>query len=432
MIFFSLKMTGKIPFNEVYCHPLIRDSEGRKMSKSLGNVIDPVDIMDGISLEGLNDKLKVGNLAPKEIERAAKWQKSAFPDGIDECGTDALRFSLCNYATGGGDINFDVKVMRSYRNFCNKIYQATKYVLGNLPSDFTPQAKAGKTGKESLPERWILHKMTIATREVNDYLANRDFSDCTQALHRYWLYELCDVYIENSKSIIRDGTPEERQSAIDTLYTALDTALTLMHPFMPFLTEELWQRLPRRPGDNTKSIVLASFPEYDPKLDDPKSERDYELILGCSKGVRSLLQEYGIKEDGTAFVQPQNEEAYKTASAEAAAIKALSGRSLNELSILKSSDRVPPGCAVYPVSAAAAVFIQLKGKVDPDKEVNKIKPKLAKAADGVKEQERVIGTLGDKVRDDVKKLEEVKLKDLLSEQRMYEESLTRFEELKLS
>lgn len=311
MIFFGLKMTGKVPFTEVYCHSLIRDSEGRKMSKSLGNVIDPVDIMDGVTLEELNEKLKSGNLAPKEVERASKWQRLAFPDGIDECGADALRFSLINYTTGGGDINFDVKVMRSYRNFCNKIYQATKYVLGNLPKDFTPREEGGKTGKESLPERWILHKMTIAVRDVNEALATREFSQSTQAAHRYWLYELCDVYIENSKSIIRDGTEEEKRSAIDTLYTALDTALRLVHPFMPFLSEELWQRLPRRPKDDTKSIVVASYPQYDAiaGLDDPESERAYELVLECSKGVRSLLSEHGIK-NARAFVQALNEEAY--------------------------------------------------------------------------------------------------------------------------
>lgn len=199
MIMFGIKLTGKSPFKEVYNHSLIRDSEGRKMSKSLGNVIDPVDIMDGITLTALTDKLKTGNLAPKEIDRASKWQKSAFPDGIDECGADALRFSLINYTTGGGDISFDVKVMRSYRNFCNKIYQATKFVLGNLPKDFTPKPQGGKTGKESLPERWILHKLTIAARDVNNALEAREFSKGTQALHGYWLYELCDVYIENSK-----------------------------------------------------------------------------------------------------------------------------------------------------------------------------------------------------------------------------------------
>ncbi|KJY00225.1 valyl-trna synthetase like protein [Zymoseptoria brevis] len=431
MIMFGIKLTGKVPFTEVYCHSLIRDSEGRKMSKSLGNVIDPVDIMDGITLKELNDKLNVGNLAPKEIDRATKWQKSAFPDGIDECGADALRFSLANYTTGGGDINFDVKVMRSYRNFCNKIYQATKYVLGNLPADFTPQKVGGKTGKESLPERWILHKLTIAAREANDAMNKREFSRCTQAIYNYWLYELCDVYIENSKSIIRDGSAVEKQSAIDTLYTALEGALTMIHPFMPFLTEELWQRLPRRPEDKNPSIVRAAYPQYEAPLDDAKSERDYELLLGCSKAIRSLLNEYAIKEDGQAFVQSLNDESFQTASKEVLAIKTLAGKNVKNLSVLKSGEAVPKGTAVYPVSSAAAVYLQLKGDVDPDKEIGKTKPKLAKTADAVSEQEKLIGTLREDVGEEVRRKEDQRLKDLLSEQKLYEESLARFEEMKL-
>jgi len=431
MIFFGLKMTGKVPFDEVYCHSLIRDSEGRKMSKSLGNVIDPVDIMDGISLQELNDKLKLGNLAPKEIDRATKWQKSAFADGIDECGADALRFSLVNYTTGGGDINFDVKVMRSYRNFCNKIYQAAKYVLGNLPTGYTPPVNAGKTGKESLPERWILHKLTHAAKKVNEALAAREFSQSTQAAHNYWLYELCDVYIENSKSIIRDGTAEERQSAVDTLYSALDGALRLIHPFMPFLTEELWQRLPRRPNDNTKSIVIAEYPEYDASLNDPKSEAEYDLVLGCSKGIRSLLQEYSIKEDGKAYVQPLNDEAFNTASAESASIKTLSGKYVGSVTVLKPSDAVPNGCTVYPVSSSAAVYLEMKGKIDPNVEIKKLKTKMTKAADAVKEQERLIGNLAEKVSDEVREKEQANLKDLLNEQRLFEDSLARFEAMKL-
>ena len=432
MIMFGIKMTGKVPFDEVYCHSLIRDSEGRKMSKSLGNVIDPVDIMDGVSLQALNDKLRLGNLAPKEIDRAVKWQRSAFPDGIDECGADALRFSLINYTTGGGDINFDVKVMRSYRNFCNKIYQATKYVLMNLPEEFKPQAKGGKTGKESLPERWILHKMNAAAKEVNESLEKREFSQATQSLHGYWLYDLCDVYIENSKAIIKEGTEEEKRSALDTLYISLENALTMMHPFMPFLTEELWQRLPRRPGDTTKSIVVAAYPQYDSSLDDPESERAYGLVLDCSKGARSLLQEYGVKEDGKAYVQPLNEAAAETASAESVAIRTLSGKTLGSLTVLKQGDAVPTGCAAYPVSSAAAVFLELKGKVDPEAEVMKAKAKMEKASATVKEQERVISTLGEKVSEQVKQSEQSKLKDRLSEQRVFEESIARFEQMKLS
>lgn len=301
----GLKMTGKVPFTEVYCHSLIRDSEGRKMSKSLGNVIDPVDIMEGITLQDLHDKLLQGNLDPKEVKTATKYQKDSFPQGIPECGADALRFSLIQYTTGGGDIAFDVKVMQGYRRFCNKIYQATKYVLGNLPKDFVPQAKGGKTGKESLPERWILHKFTTAAKQINEALDAREFSRSTSLAYAYWYDNLCDVYIENSKAIIRDGTEEEKRSAIDTLYTVLEGALCLIHPFMPFLTEELWQRLPRRPEDKTKSIVVAAYPEFDASLEDFESEAAYELLLGCSKGVRSLMSEYSIKEEGKGKLRKQ-------------------------------------------------------------------------------------------------------------------------------
>lgn len=298
MVMFSLKLTGKVPFTEVYCHSLIRDSEGRKMSKSLGNVIDPMDVIQGISLEDLNAKLSKGNLHPSEEKRAKLYQKTAFPDGIPQCGTDALRFALVSYTTGGGDIAFDVKVIHGYRKFCNKIYQATKYVLGKLDADFVPQKVGGLTGKESLAERWILHKLSIASKDINQALGDREFMKSTTFVYQFWYNQLCDVYIENSKAILQDGTEEEKRSAIDTLYTALEGALTMIHPFMPLLTEELWQRLPRRPDDKTPSIVLAKYPVYDAKMDDPASEEAYELVLGISKGIRSLMAEYSLKDEG--------------------------------------------------------------------------------------------------------------------------------------
>ena len=321
--------------------------------------------------------------------------------------------------------------MRSYRNFCNKIYQATKYVLGNLPPDYTPPAKGGMSGKESLPERWILHNLNSAAKKVNEALAAREFSQATHTTYQYWLYELCDVYIENSKAIIRDGTPDEKKSAIDTLYTALDGALTMIHPFMPFLTEELWQRLPRRPGDTTPSIVRAAYPEYDPSMDDPKSERDYELVLGCAKGIRSLLQEYGVKEDGKAWVQPLNEEAYRTASAESASVKTLAGKNLAHLDVLAPGQSVPAGCAVYPVSAEAAVFLVIQGQVDPQAEMEKMRPKVAKAVEAVREQEKLLGNLGEKVGEEIRVKEGLVLENLRGEQRAYEESLKRFEEMRI-
>jgi valyl-tRNA synthetase len=191
MVMMSLHLTGKVPFNEVYCHSLIRDSEGRKMSKSLGNVIDPVDIMDGITLEKLHAQLHAGNLDPKELKTAEKYQKTSFPQGIPECGADALRMALVGYTTGGGDIAFDVSVIHGYRRFCNKIYQATKYVLGRL-GDFSARAKVEKSGKESLPERWILHKLTTSAKKINYHLDKREFSLATQIAYKYF-YEVSSM-----------------------------------------------------------------------------------------------------------------------------------------------------------------------------------------------------------------------------------------------
>jgi valyl-tRNA synthetase len=188
MVMMSLHLTGKVPFTEVYCHSLIRDSEGRKMSKSLGNVIDPIDIMDGITLDKLHEQLRTGNLDPKELKTAEKYQKTSFPLGIPECGADALRMSLIGYTTGGGDISFDVSVIHGYRRFCNKIYQATKYVLGRL-GNFSPRAKIIRSGKESLPERWILHKLTTSAKKINQHLDQREFSLATQVAYRYF-YEV--------------------------------------------------------------------------------------------------------------------------------------------------------------------------------------------------------------------------------------------------
>ncbi len=297
MIMLGKKMTGKVPFTEVYCHSLVRDSDGRKMSKSLGNVVDPQDIISGTTLEELHAKLLTGNLNPNEVTKATKYQKTSFPDGIPQCGTDALRFALVSYTTGGGDIAFDIKVIHGYRKFCNKIYQATKYVVGKLPEGYAPPASGKKTGKESLAEKWILHKLTNASKEINKALEEREFMRSTTIVYQYWYNNLCDVFIENSKAIIQDGTPEQKQSALDTLYTALEGALTMIHPFMPFLSEELWQRLPRRASDKTPTICKASYPTYDAEMDDPAAEAAYELVLGVSKGIRSLMSEYSLKEN---------------------------------------------------------------------------------------------------------------------------------------
>ncbi|KAF2707656.1 hypothetical protein K504DRAFT_458142 [Pleomassaria siparia CBS 279.74] len=433
MIIFSLHLTGKVPFKEVYCHSLIRDSEGRKMSKSLGNVVDPIDIMEGISLQELKDKLRSGNLDPKELKTAEKYQNTAFPQGIPECGADALRMALVGYTTGGGDISFDVSVIHGYRRFCNKIYQATKYVLGRL-GEFTPRSKAVQSGKESLPERWILHKLSTSSQLINDRLDKREFSLATQVAYRYFYEFLCDTYIENSKAIFETGSPEEQESAKQTLYTAIEGGLTMIHPFMPFLTEELWQRLPRREGDKTPSITVASYPQHIQEWDDEAAEDEYELLVGCTKGLRSLAAEYGIKESAITFIQPLDDATHKTlnASTSLPSIRSLAGKFVNDITILSPSAEAPKGCAVYTVGTTATVYLDVKGRIDVEKEIAKAKDRLAKATATIEKQKKIMDEEWEhKASAAVKETETEKLKAAEVESKNWEASIEQFMQLKL-
>jgi valyl-tRNA synthetase len=434
MIMFSLKLTGEIPFTDVFCHGLIRDSDGRKMSKSLGNVIDPIDVLDGISLADLHDKLRHGNIAQSEVRNAEKHQKKAFPQGIPEVGADALRFSLINYAQpSGSDINFDIKTMHGYRKFCNKIYQATRYVLGKLGDGFIPRESSALTGRESLPERWILMKMNTAAKQMNQALGDREFSKSTQVSYRYLYDELFDVYIENSKTIISDSTPEEARSAMDTLYTAIESGLRLVAPFMPFLTEELWQRLPRRPGDKTCSITIAQYPEYESSLDDPRSEAAYELVLGCSKGIRSLLAEYVVKDEGLAYIAPLNQVSYDAVSAQLLAIKSLSGKTPVKIGILNIEEGGPTNCAVFPVSADANVYLEVKGRIqDAAKEAEMVKAKVDEARRELVEidaLEAELKKIQDKDVTDAMQSAETRKRDVEAKMRALLEAVTMFDRM---
>jgi len=195
MVLLGVHLTGKMPFKEVLCHAMIRDAHGRKMSKSLGNVVDPLDVIQGLPLEELHEKLYEGNLDEKEIAKAKAGQKKDFPKGIPQCGTDALRFALCAYSGGGRDINLEILRVEGYRKFCNKIFNATKFAMLKLDDEFVPEPSPRPTGNESLVERWILHKLNLATEEINRQLEERNFMMATSAAYNFWLYELCDVYI---------------------------------------------------------------------------------------------------------------------------------------------------------------------------------------------------------------------------------------------
>lgn len=377
MILLGLKLTGSIPFKEVFCHSLVRDAQGRKMSKSLGNVVDPLDVIRGIKLDDLHAKLLLGNLDPREIEKAKAGQKESYPNGIPQCGTDAMRFALCAYTTGGRDINLDILRVEGYRKFCNKIYQATKFVMMRLGDDYQPPAEEGLSGKESLVEKWILHKLTTCAKTVNDALEKRDFLNSTSAIYEFW-YLVCDIYIENSKYLIQEGTDVEKKSAKDTLYLLLDNALRLIHPFMPFVSEEMWQRLPKRSSETASTIVKASYPVYSEAYDNEKAATAYDLVLDITKEARSLLAEYNILKSGQVFVETNHEESFINAESQKDSIVSMI-KAIDNVNVVHQVSEIPEGCVLKAVNPEVNVHVLVKGHVDIDAEITKVEKKLEKA-----------------------------------------------------
>ncbi|KAI9893406.1 MAG: hypothetical protein M1814_006703 [Vezdaea aestivalis] len=432
MVILGLKMTGQVPFKEVYCHGLIRDSDGRKMSKSLGNVIDPLDVISGIPLQVLHDKLKEGNLDPKEVDRAIKFQKQSFPQGIPECGSDALRFSLAGYTTGGTDINLSVNVIHSNRKFCNKIYQATKFALKWLGDDFAPHQQAQRSGNESLAERWILHKYAIASKEMNEAINDRDFSRATQIIYSFLYSDLFDVFIENSKAIFTDGNAQDQLSARETLYTVHAGGLALMHPFMPFLTEELWQRLPRRKGESTPSICVTAYPRYDEALEDKAAEKDYDLVLGASKSIRSIIGERKVKGEYEVTIQALEDSALGPLKSNQEAIKSLSPKGVAKMNLIGPGEAVPQSSAYGPVSLSAAVFLHLADLKDPEPEISKASARLSQAKDGAATQKKMIEDPEyQKKAQSGQEFEVRKLAGLEEEVRQWEGMISRMKSLKV-
>ncbi|CCF55985.1 hypothetical protein KAFR_0A05500 [Kazachstania africana CBS 2517] len=390
MILLGLKLTGSIPFKEVFCHSLVRDAQGRKMSKSLGNVVDPLDVISGIKLEDLHAKLLLGNLDPREVEKAKIGQKESYPNGIPQCGTDAMRFALCAYTTGGRDINLDILRVEGYRKFCNKIYQATKFALMRLGDDYQPPAVEKLSGKESLVEKWILHKLTETAKSVNDALDKRDFLTSTSDIYEFW-YLVCDVFIENSKYLIQEGTESEQKSAKDTLYILLDNALKLIHPFMPFISEEMWQRLPKRSTEKSNTIVKASYPVFKEEFSNAAAANAYELVLNITKEARSLLAEYSILKNGKVFVESNHDEFFTTASEQKDSIVSLI-KAIDEVTVGRSTSDIPEGCVLKAVNPDVNVHLLVKGHVDIEAEIAKVEKKLEKASKAKQGLEKTINS----------------------------------------
>ncbi|XP_071548301.1 valine--tRNA ligase isoform X1 [Panulirus ornatus] len=539
MVFFGQKLMGKLPFKQVYLHAMVRDAHGRKMSKSLGNVIDPMDVIYGITLKDLHKQLdENSNLDPREIAKAKEGQKQDYPQGIPECGTDALRFALCAYTSQGRDINLDVLRVNGYRNFCNKLWNATKFALMNIGQDFIPykslqtllemvksarskctaqlnrssyssnntklrnchvaslselnknleqfsyikgftptqadvcvmeKLKAGMSHSQyphllrwychmssyseaerkllpetsdspltstsehrekldlSMMDRWMLSQLAIAVKECNIAFEEFNFPRATTALYNLWWYQICDVYLECLKPVMYSDNGMAKELSRNVLYTALYVGLTLISPFMPFLSEELFQRLPPRTANEPPSICVTPYPdplEYDVFLDEEINEK-FKFGQKVIGEVRSTKAKYDIPHKTKIELTLQTESSVNKATLESL-VQDIATLSVSS-NVIVSSEK-PKGSVPIPVNADTVAWMKLQGLINLSKCKEKIQKRIEDAEDRLKSlQSEMTKANYNKVPDEIRAKNDIKKLDLEAELEQSKDAIKQLE-----
>ena len=294
MIMMGLKFTGEVPFKQIYVHGLVRDGEGQKMSKSKGNVLDPIDLIDGIELEDLVAKRTYGMMQPEKAAKIEKSTRKQFADGIPAFGTDAIRFTFASLASTGRDIRFDLNRAEGYRNFCNKLWNATRYVLMNTEG-FDTGVDESLEVELSLADRWITSRLQEVESEVAKHFENYRFDLAATALYEFTWNEYCDWYLELAKPILnKDSSDAAKRGTRKTLVRVLEALLRLLHPIIPFITEEAWQAVGPLAGQHGNTIMLEPYPQADASKIDTAAIAELEWVKQFIVGVRKIRSEMDI------------------------------------------------------------------------------------------------------------------------------------------
>ncbi len=380
--------TPQIPFKTVYVHGLVRDGEGQKMSKSKGNVLDPLDLIDGIDLEGLVQKRTFGLMDPRQAAKIEKATRKEFPEGINAYGTDAVRFTFCALANTGRDIKFDLKRVEGYRNFCNKIWNATRFVLMNLEGQTVGQSPRPELWE--LPEQWIVSRLEKAQQAVHQAFATYRLDLAAQSIYDFIWNEYCDWYVELTKPVLNDPEiSEERKAEVRrVLLSVMETALRLAHPMMPFLTEEIWQTLAPMLGKSGDTIMTAAYPVLDAANLNDQAEADMQWLQGLIGAVRNIRGEMGLGNARLLPVLLQNISAaeHTQISRIEPLFKALA--KVESIEFL-GKDQEPP-LSSSSVIGHASVYVPMKGLIDPKAELGRLQKDFDKVQ---KQHDQIAGKL---------------------------------------
>ncbi len=385
MIMMGLKFTGDVPFREVYVHGLLRDSEGQKMSKSKGNVIDPLDVVDGIELEPLVAKRTTGLMQPHLAPAIEKITRKTFPEGIAAYGTDALRFTFASIATQSADLRFDVARVAGNRNFCNKLWNGARFTLMALESaDGAPLDATLRTGpvEYTVADRWIRSRLGHMLRQVEQAFAEYRFDFAATALYEFTWYEFCDWYLELTKPVLQgdvlqgDIDESRQRGARRTLAEVLETLLRALHPVMPFITEEIWQRVGPLAGASAASLMVAPWPDATAFHADADAEGDVRWIQACVLGIRQIRGEMDISPARRlpVLLEDPSAEDRRRVAQQRTFLARLAG--LESLRELEPGETPPP--AATALVGGMKMLVPMAGLIDPKAETGRLGRKLEK------------------------------------------------------
>jgi valyl-tRNA synthetase len=369
MIMFGLKFTGEVPFKDVYITGLIKDGQGQKMSKSKGNVLDPIDLIDGISLEDLLTKRTQGMMQPKMAEKIKKQTKQEFADGIPAFGTDALRFTFAALASFGRDIKFDLKRVEGYRNFCNKLWNASRFVLMKLEGE-----AINTNASLSIADEWILSRLQATKVNVEKHLSDYRLDLMSHELYEFVWHDYCDWYLELSKPLLVNESTKAGTQA--TLVKVLDEMITLLHPIIPFITEEIYEQCQTLLGNKEKSLMTQAYPEVENSLISNKAETEVKWLQTFILGIRQIRGEMNIPPSKPlpCFVQNISDIDQRCLDTHAQLLSSLA--KLESIQQLSVNDDAPESATA--LVGEMKVLIPLAGLIDKDQEIARLNKEIEK------------------------------------------------------